>query len=170
MSDLRRIGDLDLNQDLDHEGRESRAQSIGWAIVALVLGSALAGLFGDGPLSSRMAGQQESGLRIEYERFERRHSESRLQVHLDPTTARDGMVRLWISRGFLDRVSVDRIEPEPRDRILASDRVVYTFPMSSRPDASGVTLLFSADKVGPLRARLGLEHGPELHLWQFVYP
>jgi hypothetical protein len=170
MSDVRRIGDLDLNQDLDHERRESRAQSIGWAIIALLLCSALAGLFGNGVLSSRVAGQQESGLRVEYERFERRHSESRLRVHIDPTAASDGMVRLWISRGFLDRVSVDRIEPEPRDRILASDGIVYTFPMSSRPDASGVTLLFSADKVGPLRASLGLENGPELHLWQFVYP
>jgi hypothetical protein len=170
MSDLRRIGDLDLNQDLDHEALESRAQSIGWGIIAFVVGAALAGVFGDGVLSSRMAGQQESGLRVEYERFERRHSKSRLQVHLAPTTARDGIVRLWIGRGFLDRVSVDRIEPEPRDRILASDRIVYTFPMSSRPDASGVTLLFSADKVGPLRASLGVENGPELHLWQFVYP
>jgi hypothetical protein len=40
----------------------------------------------------------------------------------------------------------------------------------SRPDALGVTLLFSAEKVGPLRASVGLENGPELHLWQFVYP
>ena len=57
MSDLRRIGDLDLNQDLDHEARESRAQSIGWAVIAVLLVAALAGLFGGGALSSRMAGQ-----------------------------------------------------------------------------------------------------------------
>ncbi|HYO83304.1 MAG TPA: hypothetical protein VES20_18005 [Bryobacteraceae bacterium] len=170
MSELRRIGDLDLNEDLEHERREGRLQSIGWVAVALLLGAALSGAFGGGALSSQVAGQQGSDIRVEYERFERRHRESRLQVHLAPTAARDGVARLWISRGFLDSVSVDGMHPEPRDRVLSADRIVYAFPMSSRPDASAVTLLFRPEKVGPLKSSVGIVNGPELHLWQFIYP
>lgn len=71
---VKRIGDLDIAQDLEHQRREWVIERIGWAIMALILLAALAGLLGSGPLSNARIDHPGSHLSAEYNRFERYQS------------------------------------------------------------------------------------------------
>ncbi len=48
---LERIGDLELNENLRFQKRESKAPKAGSILFVLIIIAALAGLFGAGPLS-----------------------------------------------------------------------------------------------------------------------
>ena len=60
MTDLVRVGDLQIHQDLCQERREWKIQRVGWLLMALMLVAALAGLLGPGPLSSTIAEDSRS--------------------------------------------------------------------------------------------------------------
>ena len=66
---MRRVGDLEVSQDLDHEKKFWLVQRIGWALLFLLWLAGVAGLFGSGPLSGSTASAPD--LRLEYDRFVR---------------------------------------------------------------------------------------------------
>lgn len=49
--EVHRVGDLEIEEDLDHQRRCWKLERASWAVMALVLLAAMAGLFGSGPLS-----------------------------------------------------------------------------------------------------------------------
>lgn len=55
MEPIRRVGELEIEEDLDFQRRMWRLQQIGWALLVLVVVAALLGLFGKGPLSRAVA-------------------------------------------------------------------------------------------------------------------
>ena len=97
--------DLELVQDLALEEREWTIQRIGWLLMALVVVSALLGLFGAGPLSSRVIASRDGRFKLEYDRFERYQSPSRLLVQLRANG--QAKARIWLSRNFIESVKVE---------------------------------------------------------------
>jgi hypothetical protein len=111
MPQLERVGSLEINQDLDFQRREWRLQWVAWGVVLLILVAGLAGLLGGGPLSN---GQASAGpLAVNYERFVRKQAPARLELMVSPEAAVDGEVALWIGDGFLEKVNVAGVIPEP---------------------------------------------------------
>jgi hypothetical protein len=74
MSDVKRVGDLEIGQDLAHQRLEWKIERVGWILMALLGLPALVGLLGPGPLSSTSAGEKGSPLSVENNRFERYQS------------------------------------------------------------------------------------------------
>ena len=127
MSSIKRVGDLDIEQDLDFQQRSWRVQRAGWIAMALVTLLALLGLFGSGPLGNATAGEEGAPLRLEYGRFVRLGAPSHLRVHIGPGTTPNGEAHLWLSRAYLEEIEIQRITPEP-DRVEAGpDRLTYIF-------------------------------------------
>ena len=170
MTQLKRVGELEIQQDLPHERLEWRIERVAWVTMALVLLAGLLGLLGPGPLSSATADARDSALRVEYNRFERYQSPSMLRVHLAPGAARDGKARLWLSRGYVENIELRHIDPEPESVEVEHDRLIYTFslPEATRPTA--VTFRFEGNKFWRLPVSVGLDGGPHLNLRQFFYP
>jgi len=84
---LKRIGDLDINQDLAFQRRSWSLQRIGWGLIALVLIAALLGLFGHGPLSEATTDDPSLPIRLAYERFGRFGSPLVLRIRVEPAAA-----------------------------------------------------------------------------------
>lgn len=166
----KRVGDLEINQDLPHERLEWRIERVGWAAMALILSAALAGLLGPGPLSSAMAGERGSALWVEYNRFERYQAPAMLRVHLGPGAARDGRARLWLSREYVENIELHHIDPEPESVEAGPDLFVYTFNLTDPTRPAAVTFHLEANKFWRAPVGVGLDGGPRLNFSQFFYP
>jgi hypothetical protein len=174
MSETGRVGDLDVDQDLELQRHMWAVQRVGWVVMAAAVLAAVLGLFGGaGPLSKTSVGDPDAPLSIEeYERFSRFGMPTTLRVHLDPARESGGEVRLSVSREYLESVQIQSVTPQPRSVAAGPDWLTYVFDVTSGPgQPTAVTFNLQPDRVGLLEGRVRLE-GPrgELEFGQFVYP
>lgn len=154
-----------------HHRSEWRLHRVGWAIMAMFLLAALAGLFGGGLLSDATATSQDGRLTVEYERFVRGGGESQLTIRASARDGEDGPVRIALDQGFLTRNEVRSISPEPAAVVASGDRLLYEFDA-----AAGSSLVVrmdlrpSAGDYGANEATVTDGSGQSVQLWQFVYP
>src|SRR4051812_4614622 len=96
--------------------------------MALLILSTLLGLFGQGLLSDAVVGEQSAPLWLEYNRFGRLHAETtKLRVHLGAGAARDGEVRFWLGREYLEGVRILQVTPQPERVEAGADRFTFVF-------------------------------------------
>jgi hypothetical protein len=171
---IRRVGDLEVDQDLEFQRREWLAERIGWAVMALLVLAALLGLFGTGPLTRATAGDRAGPLWIEYERFNRLLAPSTLRVHLGAGAALGGEARVWLDRRYLESIQLQRVMPQPDGVEAAPDRMVFVFRVAEPDQPTAITFSFKPEHVGSLPGRAGLAGAAPsdqpLRFRQFVYP
>jgi hypothetical protein len=169
MTAKKQFKDLQINEDMEFQQREWRVQSWAWLAGALLMGSALLGLFGSGPLSGAEARDAEGRLWIEYERFERYAAPTELRVHIKPAPGADGKARLWLSRDYLDSFRIEHVLPEPESVEAAGDRLVYVFDTVSA-DGTAITFQVQPETIGRVRGLVGLDNGAPVQFAQLIYP
>ena len=190
MPNIQRIGDIELEQDLEFERRQWRVQRVGWAVWALIVLLALLGLLGPGPLSHTTVQSKSGALSAQFDRYDRASRESQMQIEIDPGAAVTAAVtaagvgreiRLWIARDFVEYIRVARIEPEPPRTEVSADRYTYIFPVSDasfqqqqqqqrRQPKTTVFIHFEHDRPGRRNVRLGVAGAEEVAFRVFVYP
>lgn len=176
MSKLQEINTLQVDQDLIFQERAWRFQRVGRWGIALLLLAALLGVFGAGPVSFASQADAQGQLRLDYERFLRSQADATLSVQVYPDKKHPAELHLWFSREYLNAFRIQEITPLPIQTQLAPDKVVLFFAVSENAQASkdqqpvALSFQFSALKTGWVSGTIGLENGPELHLWHFIYP
>jgi hypothetical protein len=163
-----RVGDLEIEQDLEHQETAWRVRQCGWAGLFLLWLAALAGLFGSGPLSWSTA--SGPGLRLEYERFARAVAPQELTLHLGPGVTAHPKVRLWIDREYLDNQQIESVVPEPESVEAGAGRMVFVLSMAEQGKPTSVVLRLRAQRAGSFEGRIGVEDGGFLRFHQIVYP
>lgn len=170
MPDIKRIGDLEISEDLPHQRREWAIERWGWAIMGAILLAALAGLLGSGPLSSTIGGEPGTTLWVEYQRFIRNQAPARLRIHLTPPSG-DSKARISINREFIENIELRHIDPQPETVETHTDRLTYVFNVPDAGKPAAVTYHFSPSKFGILPARIDVDGGGiGINFRQFVYP
>jgi hypothetical protein len=169
-SSLKRIGDLEINQDLAFQHWCWKAQRIGWTIMALLVLSALLGLFGRGPFSHTPVGDSSLPLSIKYERLGRYLSPLTLTLHVTPGASEDGKIRLWFSRDFLRGAQIQGITPKPDSAEISASGVIYIFRLAQPDQGGDVIVHFEAQVIGPLRGKVGLTESRSIAFTQWIYP
>jgi hypothetical protein len=114
VSKARRQGP-EIDEDLDFQRREWRAQRVGWALLSVFLIGATLGVFGGGgPLSSTKARADDGRLRVEYERFVRVGASSEITIETG-TALREGDAgfEVTLGRDYFDAIDIERAVPEP---------------------------------------------------------
>jgi hypothetical protein len=168
MAEIRRVGSLEISEDLEFERGEWRVERAAWGVILLLLVAGLLGAFGGGILSHAEA---ESGpLALEYERLARQRAPTELRLRIAPGTATDGDVRIWFDRAYLDLIAIERIEPEPAAAATGEDRVVYRFALVNPSQPAEVMVRYQPVVAGTTTLRLGVVDGVEIGVNQFVYP
>ncbi|MCA1626498.1 MAG: hypothetical protein LC742_00825 [Acidobacteria bacterium] len=170
MSGVKRIGDVEINQDLDFQRLVWTVQRVGWVVTALLIVAALLGLFGPGPLSWATAGEGGAPLRLEYNRFERYLAPTTLRVHTGAGAGREGQLRIWLDRTYLEGVQVESVTPQPDSVEAGTDRMTYVFQMPDPNGPTAITFNLLTQQIGTLRGRVGLAEGQTVTFTQFVYP
>ena len=170
MPQPKRVGSLEIGQDIDFQRKEWRAQRIGWVVMALAVLAALIGLTGNGVLARATAGAPADPIRVEYARFDRMQSPSSLQVEVAGEAVTGEQVELWVEWDYLQGVQIERVVPEPESVRGAADDLVYVFAI----DEPGQPLTISFDLrhtgFGAKSGRVALPDGPALEFGQLVYP
>ncbi|HWP42190.1 MAG TPA: hypothetical protein VNO14_03065 [Blastocatellia bacterium] len=167
---VKRVGDLEIAQDMTHQRREWAIERVGWAIMALILLAALAGLLGPGPLSKVRVDHPGSALSAVYNRFERHQSPTKLRLEFLPQASPGGKALIRINRTFIEAIEISHIDPEPASVEAHSGDFVYAFNVSEPQQKMAVTFHYEADKYGRLPIRVALDRGPQIEFSQFIYP
>jgi hypothetical protein len=119
--------------------------------MTLLMVVTLLGLFGSGPLSRASAGAESTPLYLEYDRFGRLSNPTELRI-------------------YVKSVQIEKVMPEP-DRIeLASDRLIYNFPVVEPNQVGLITFHLKPTQFGLLVGQVGLVEGETLNFNQFIYP
>ncbi|KUP95777.1 hypothetical protein [Thermobifida cellulosilytica] len=161
---------VDVGDDPVRRRREWRLERTAWALAALLLLLALAGLFGGGPLSWAGAGSPDGVVHLSYDRFVRGYSPTTLEVSIAPQAAREGRIRLGVSQEFLETVAVQNVTPQPLRVVGGGDALVYEFAADRAEQPLTVAFDLQAEQTGLHRAEVGAEGAQPVRFWQFVYP
>ncbi|MBA3659011.1 MAG: hypothetical protein H0W67_05380 [Gemmatimonadales bacterium] len=169
MSDVTRVGRLEIDQNLRAQNNDWRAQRVGWGImVSLVIAGAL-GVFGRGPLSHATARSPRGDVSLEYERFARLGAPLKLKVTL-ASGSLPSPVRLSISRQYLDRMMIERILPRPVRVRARGEMLDYAFELAGgRASRAEVVFEMQPSQAGVNHGTLGVG-GQVLTFRQLVYP
>ena len=161
---------LEIATDLKQQRRLWIMERIGWTIMATVVVAALAGVFGSGPLSHATAGQPGSALRVDYDRFARHEAPGEMRAHIDAKQAQGNKLRIWISRGYLDEVEIERTVPQADSSQLDNNRVIYIFSVTETSNPAEVSFHVRPKGYGKTAGSIGVVGGPEVQFSQFIYP
>lgn len=159
---------LELREDVEFERRQWRVQRVGWVAITLVLLAAIAGLFGNGPLSHVSA--SAGNLQVRYDRFV--HADAPATLNIDVANLPGDVARLAIDRSLLEPMDVQRMQPRPSRTRAAGDAVVFEFDLS---DARTLHVLIDASPQAPALASGSisvLEGGvpSTVRIQQLIYP
>jgi len=170
MEPIWRVGELEIEEDLDFQRRMWRVQQIGWALLVLVVVAALLGLFGKGPLSRAVAGRAGVPFQVEYERFGRYKAPMRMTIHIGPGVAEQGQIRLWLAREYLEAIQIQQIVPEPADVVSDGTGATYVFQVADSSAPNTVSVDFVAEQFGLETVRIQVDEWPPLRFRQLIYP
>jgi hypothetical protein len=164
----KRVGDLELDEDIRFQRREWSVQQVGWWVLSVFVLAAFLGVFGGGPLSRARAGEPGEALWIEYERFARVGAATRISVHfLAGSENEPREVRL--NREYFDALRLQGIVPEPAQVVVGQDAVTFRFAAGKGPGAETVVFDVEPTSPGPHRIRIRTGGARDLAFSQLVY-
>lgn len=152
--------------------RQWRLQRFGWIVMALVIAAALAGGFGGGPLGTGSAADGR-GTQVTYQRIVRAETSTLVMIEAPASAATDGTLGIALGRGYLARIDVDEVRPQPRRVAAAGDGLAYDIAIADAPPAAGaiaVRFRIVPRESGWLAGTVAVADGPPITFRQFVLP
>jgi hypothetical protein len=160
--------DLELETDESFQRNEWRLQRVGWIAWSLVIVAALTGLLGSGPLSHKEISAADRSLTIEYDRYLHYHHPTQLTLSAGEIPGNE--LRIKFDQALLDRLQVERIEPEPLNAELVDDGVIYTFMQKASSPHARVIFHVDYEHIGASQGTVHVVGYKPVTLRQFVYP
>lgn len=149
--------------------REWAVQRLGWVVLWVFLLSGAAGLFGRGPMARAHAADQ-SGWRIEYERFARNRTPTTLTMTIPVGGLRGDTAAVWLDRKYAEQVAIERVTPEPVTVAVEPGRLIFHFLVSRAEGSVRVAFDLQPQAVGWLHGRAGSLGSLGIAFTQLVYP
>lgn len=144
------------------------AEKAAFTSLILFVAAAIAGAFGDGPLSDAVTASEDGALRIEYQRFTRREAQQELDITL-PTQPGAKEIELKLSSEYLRCVRITEIFPAPlASTAQESGRLRFATDGSGQPMTVRVHL--QAQQFGPMGGSAAVAAHGQARFEQFVYP
>jgi hypothetical protein len=141
-----------------HEWRASRAL---WAVMALAIAAALAGVSGSGPLARADATAPLGAGRAElnYPRFARFHAPTALVVRVDAPETAATTLRISLSPELVSQVDVRETTPQPGATSLGPDGGVYEWQVQDWSAPISVQFSIRPDDHGRVGGRVSIAAG-----------
>jgi len=163
-----RSEELQLDTDDAFQRKEWRIQRVGWVVWTLVIVAGVIGLLGSGPMSRAELVAADGSLTIAYDRYLHYHHPTQLTLSVGKIA--DDELRIKLNRALLDRLQIQRIEPEPSQAELADDGVIYTFLQQPSARNAKVILHVDYEHFGATHGTVEVVGHEPVTLKQFVYP
>jgi hypothetical protein len=162
-------GDLTDRELCAFQQREWRWQRVGWILLVGVVVAGLAGLLGDGPLSSTSSSSMDGAVQASFDRFLHRSDPSVVTLRISERR-RDGSLQVHIGSEFLHRVRLLRITPEPESEIPGAGGINFQFASDEAGAPAEIAFRFEPKEWGSLQSDVALDDGSRVNVAQFVYP
>lgn len=144
------------------------AEKTAFTCLILFVAAAIAGAFGDGPVSDAVTTSEDGALRIEYQRLTRREARQVFEITV-PTRRGANQVELTLDRQYLRRVQITEIFPDPIDSSTQeSGRLRFATDGSGQPII--VRMHLRAQEFGSMAGSAAVATHGEARFKQFVYP
>jgi hypothetical protein len=169
MSELKRVGSLEIDQDERFERREAVVQRVATWTILLILILAMLGLFGHGVLSSTEAVSSKGELAVKYQRFGRLQTPLSYQIriqNLNPNP--ESEIGLEINQEFIRTINIIHMEPEPERVEITPTGLLYFFKMQS--NSGEVVFETEPESMGLQKVRIKILNGSEATFTQWIYP
>lgn len=139
---------LQVTEDRSWQEKFWTAQRVGWALMALFILAAIAGLTGmGGPLASARA--ELGGGTIDYPRITRWQADDQLEVRLAPSAP--SRVDLTLSPQFVQLFSINSIQPEPSE--VQATAAGHRFTFETEPGERERVITFTVRATRPVIAQ-----------------
>lgn len=158
---------LQVEEDLQFQERAWVFQRVGWGVMLLLIVAAIAGVFGEGALSSATVGDGKQ-LKIEYERFVHYLAPTVLKIHTQ-AGPEDKNLHVKINNYFMQAVKVENVVPQPASVETGDGWLSYNFTVD-RPGQITIRFDLTPETIGWLSATVNGGNGKPLSFRQFVYP
>ena len=119
---------LPIGEDMRFQERAWLAVRVGWVLLAAVILLALLGIFSGGIMSAAKAERDGTALSVDYERFQRRSTQTHFRLHVPKQT--EDEIWLRFGRAFQDTYEIEAVQPQP---------------LRSHISSTGISLFFDAD-------------------------
>jgi hypothetical protein len=159
---------LQIVRDQSLRRREWRLVRAGWLLLAVLIGGALLGLLGPGPLSWTTARSEQGLLEVEFQRFSHLEADDLLTVTASGGAAQGDTVDLVFGLDWVRAVTITDITPQPSDQTLTPEGLRLTLPVERGADVP-IQIAFRPSDVGRADGVVAVE-GDSVTFGQFVYP
>ncbi len=168
---VKRVGNIQVDQDLDFQRKEWNIQRIGSAAMALILLAALLGLFGaKGPFASTQAGKQGDPLWVEYQRFAHLISPNQFTVHISPQQISGQKLQVILQGSLTDTYQIQQVVPQPDQVQVNGSQLIYSFNVQPSGQPVDIIYFFLPNVAGTQQSSFALPGGQSVKVWQFIYP
>jgi hypothetical protein len=157
----------DFESELVFHRREWRVQRVGWVFMALLPLLALAGLFGEGPLSAVRVSNDAIGM-LQYERFTRKGADTVVLIEPAARGTPAQTVQVALASDYLEAFKIEQITPEPASTQLANGRVVFEFQQAGA--GAGIRFHLEPERIGTHDTELIVDSARPVTVRQFTYP
>lgn len=157
---------LPVSEDMRLHERAWLARTIGGFLVAAFVLLALAGVFSRGVLSAAKAEREGLSLSVDYERFQRRNTQTSFVIHV-PKQAEDE-VWLRFGRTFQDTYEIEAVQPAPVRRTTGNNGINLFFDAYDQGDMQ-IVVRARPRRFGTLTADIARMSGA-LQLPVLIYP
>lgn len=157
-----------VKEDLRCQQITWTVERMGWVLMALIVLSALGGLFG-GPTTRQDARDGSGRVQVSYQHYQR-HLDS-TEIKLSVAARGERFISVTIDRALADAYEIRSIAPAPAESQLHENGLVLRFSVAPRTRSAVDIVIFAAPKApGGLSGGVGLVGEIPAHLEIFVYP
>lgn len=168
MAELRRVGDLDISEDMGHHRRAWVVKRVAWALGTVILLAALVGVCGHGPISKTSGRDSTGALEVEYDWVGRYNSPALLTISVKAPGKDE--IRLALDQALLDQMEIKRIDPEPKETIAAENGLLMVIAKEESAEVGQVTIRYDPDGYGESRGFITLQGSGSVEIKQFFLP
>lgn len=159
---MKRIGTLEIDQDLNFQKQEWRFERTGWVFLLLFLVAAVAGVFGSGPASRKTISAAQGSVRVEYSRALRWQTPQTLEIemrsgNLEEVALSESLMRAW---------SIQEVTPSPKEVVATDRETLYRF----HGRKGRIVFAYEATRFGRLEGTLRMKNAVVLRLDQWAFP
>ncbi|MBK4997861.1 hypothetical protein IAE37_000137 [Pseudomonas sp. S31] len=156
-----------VEEDMPMQRRVWRFERIGWYVLLLIVLLALAGAFGNGPLSEATAVSADGRLRVDYPRLSRAGTTESLRITVHGTPGEP--LQLLLGGSLLREASIETLQPEPQASLSHGKSLLLELGTSGDGIAT-LYLTLRSEHVGSLEGVARIGPSSAVRFTIFLYP
>jgi hypothetical protein len=156
-----------IQENMPMQKRVWRFERVGWYVLVIIVLLALAGLFGNGPLSDAEVVSQDGRLKVEYQRLSRSGTTDNLFITIQGSPGQPVMVELEGS--LLREASIETMQPEPQVSMSHGPALLLQLG-TSKDGMATLYLTLRSEHVGSLEGVVRSGSNTKVHFSTFLYP